>query len=186
MDSTNNQTAAQAAGAPEPDAPAAEQPTKSAAETKLEGQLATLKTKSDGYKKERDTARGERDKAVQEVAELREASAKAPLFYEPYEALSEEQFGTALEIVLAIAHLRGIVTTTPDEAQATASTDEAPDEAPADEHADEHADTKALLKRMGLKQAWVEPNGQIAFDEKHLLHFYGEEGFQSLTVISAE
>lgn len=75
MDSTNNQTAAEAAGAPEPAAPTAEQPTKSAAETKLEGQLADAKTKGEGYKRERDAARKDLATASKERDELRTANA---------------------------------------------------------------------------------------------------------------
>jgi hypothetical protein len=91
---TQDNAAAAEQGAAQPDAtsnaPAtAEQsaPSKSAAETKLESQLAAAKTKGDGYKKERDVATKERDELRLENGQLKAdnerltnelAAAKAP------------------------------------------------------------------------------------------------------------
>ncbi|MGI4834630.1 MAG: hypothetical protein ACRYFK_14335 [Janthinobacterium lividum] len=64
------------------------------------------------------------------------------------------------------------------------STEQTEATAPAD--SDPHAETKALLKRNGLKEAYQMPDGSICFDKKHAVHMLGEEGFHSLTKISAE
>lgn len=150
----NQETTAPAAeqGAAQPEATGTA-PAKSAAETKLEGQLATLQTKSDGYKKERDAARKDLAAANKELGTLRDENAQ--LKREKAEA-------------------------------AKASTTEATAEQPAGEpqKPSEEEVIKDVLKRNGLKKAWVLPSGPC-FNEAHAREFAGAD-FDSLTVISVE
>jgi type I site-specific restriction-modification system R (restriction) subunit len=144
-DNANEQGAAQ----PDASTAAAEQsaPTKSAAEEKLEGQLAAAKTKGDGYKKERDTARAELKKVSEERDALR----------------TENEQLKAQPTTVATS-----------EAAATAPTEEPSEE--------EHI--KDVLRRNGLKVAYMLPDGPC-FSEAHAKHVAGAD-FDSLTTISAE
>jgi len=155
----NQDKAAPEQGSAQPEAGTA--PTKSAAEIKLEKQLADAKTAGEGYKKERDTARKdlaavtkERDKATADV-------------------------GTALATITAQnEELSQLKQSKADPSQGSIS-------AAAEQQPDEHAETKELLRRFGLPCAWVLPDGQICFEKSHAKHVAGQ-GFDSLTVISAE
>jgi hypothetical protein len=152
MDLTNQDNApAPEQGAAQPDvaqaAPEQSAPTKSAAETKLEGQLATAKTKGDTYKKERDTARTDLAKVTEERDNL----------------LRENEQLKAQSATVATS-----------EAEATAPTEE-----PSEEE-----QIKDILKRNGLKVAYMLPTGPC-FSEQHARQYAGEE-FDTLTVITAE
>jgi regulator of replication initiation timing len=159
----NKENAPAEQGAPPAAQPAAEQsaPTKSAAETKLEGQLADAKTKGEGYKKERDVARkehtkavGERDAAVQERNELRTEN-------------------TNLKQQLAEANKPK---EQPADEQAAAAT--------ATQEPSKEDVIKDILKRNGLKKCWMLA-GQPCFSEAHAKEYAGAD-FDSLTVISVE
>lgn len=156
----------------QPDANQPQQPEGEAETQEQAAQIEQLKTELQAVTTERDELKATHEAALEVV----------PLFHEPYIALGEEQFNTVLEIVLGEAHERGIVTTPEAE---TEPAEQAATEQPAEEPTQEEQ-VKDLLQRMGLKQAWLTPEGQPAFDEKHLRHFYGEDVFNSLTVISAE
>jgi hypothetical protein len=134
-------------------------PAKSAAETKLEGQLKEAKAKSDGYKKERDTARNELAKTSKERDTLRDEN----------EQLKREKAEAAEAAEAAKS------------AQANAPTDEQP--VAAQEPTQEEY-IKDVLKRNGLKVAYMLTSGPC-FSEAHAREFAGAD-FDSLTTISAE
>jgi hypothetical protein len=51
---------------------------------------------------------------------------------------------------------------------------------------DKVTDIKDLMKRNGLKKAWLTPDDEPAFDERYLRHFYGDQAFEGLTVITLD
>jgi hypothetical protein len=141
-------------------------------EKQLAAELAEAVQGRDLYAGELATVRGELDKAHEaENAAL----LVVPLFDDPYAALDEEQFNTVLEIVLGEADSRGIVTTE----EATEATQEQADEEPSEEDK-----IKSLLKRNGLKIAYMLESGPC-FDEAHAKHVAGKN-FDSLTTISVD
>jgi len=95
-----------------------------------------------------------------------------------HENMPTEDFETVLEIVLAEAHRRGIVTT--DEELLSEF-----DEEDEDEPEDEHAEARELLCRYKLPQAWQDETGAYHFDEKAALKAAGGNA-DSLTVILPE
>jgi hypothetical protein len=155
----DNTAAATEQGAAQPEATGTP-PAKSAAETKLENQLADAKIKGEGYKKERDAAR----KDLTTMTKERDAA--------------RTDLSTAQSTITAqgeeIAKLK------------EAKTTPAPDSQPAaeQEHSQEES-IKELLRRNGLPTAWVLPDGTTCFQKSHAQHVAGE-GFDSLTSISAE
>ena len=72
--------------------------------------------------------------------------------------------------------------TATDTAASTTPDDTAATEAGAKPY--DEAYIKDVLKRNGLKKAWVLPGDNICFDEKHAQHIAGE-GFDSLPTIEA-
>lgn len=127
-------------------------PAKSAAETKLEGQLTAAKTKGDGYKKERDTLTKERDELRLENGQLKADN----------ERLTRE---------VADAKTPAAAANKPEATVAA--------EAPSEEEY-----IKDLLRRNGLKVAYMLPTGPC-FSEQHARQYAGEE-FDTLTTITAE
>lgn len=183
MANKNQKTAEQAAAEQDAAAQPNPNPASGDATQQLEGQTTAQEQTAliARLQLELQTATGERDnyKAQYEdyLVKYDEALAPVvPLFYDPYEALSEEDFDTTLEIVLAVAHNRGIVTT-PVETEATAEAE------PAKEPSEEEY-IKDLLRRNKLEKAWMLPSG-ACFSEAHAREYAGNE-FDSLTVVTAE
>jgi myosin heavy subunit len=160
MEETKDTTAPAAEqGAAQPEATGTP-PAKSAAETKLESQLAALQTKSEGYKKERDAARKDLAAASKDLAAVSKER----------DTLRDEN----AQLKRGKAEAAEANTTQDPAEQATTEAQQ-----PSEEEV-----IKDLLRRNGLKVAYMLPSGPC-FSEDHAREYAGPE-FDSLTTITLD